>query len=187
MWDTNEIKIELTLIRHGKTKGNLEHRYIGRTDECLLEESKRQLEKIEMPRVDFVFSSPMKRCLETAHILYKKQEIQIIEEFMEMDFGDFEGCNFQELDGNEDYQRFIDSNGEAAFPGGEERESFIKRTLSGLNRLKEYVYINEKNESAVKVCAVVHGGTIMALCSQVMGGNYYDYQIKNAESITLVI
>ena len=31
------MKMEIYLVRHGKTKGNEEHRYVGRTDEALSE------------------------------------------------------------------------------------------------------------------------------------------------------
>ncbi len=42
----------------------------------------------------------MKRCLETAQILYPGQTPIIIPEWTEMDFGAFEGHNYQELSKN---------------------------------------------------------------------------------------
>ena len=46
MWNWTENQIELYLIRHGMTLGNVEHRYIGRqTDEPLSEDGRQQLEK----------------------------------------------------------------------------------------------------------------------------------------------
>ena len=32
-------------------------------------------------------------------------------------------------------------------------------------------------------CFVVHGGTIMAILSQIAGGDFYDYQVENGECI----
>ena len=60
------------LIRHGQTKGNLEKRYVGSTDESLTREgAKGLLEKRgRYSPVEMVFASPMKRCLETAEILF---------------------------------------------------------------------------------------------------------------------
>ena len=59
------------LIRHGMTEGNKERRYVGcRTDEPLCAEGTARLEKQAYPEADRVFVSPMKRCLETATILY---------------------------------------------------------------------------------------------------------------------
>lgn len=58
---------EIILVRHGKTAGNLEGRYIGsRTDEPLCEEGIHALEeKVRegtYPPVDLVYASPMIRC-----------------------------------------------------------------------------------------------------------------------------
>ena len=187
MRNTTENQIELTLIRHGKTKGNLEHRYIGSTDEELTKEAEIELKKIEAPFADFVCVSPMRRCMQTARILYPEEEIFIIEEFQEMDFGQFEGLNYQDLKDNSTYQEFIDSNGEKPFPGGETKENFVKRSLQGLSKLRKVVEEKYPKDQLVKISAIVHGGTIMALASSILGGDYYDYQIGNNQSITLVI
>lgn len=58
--------MKIYLIRHGKTKGNLEERYIGRTDEPLCEAGRENLKKYQYPQVEMVFTSPMKRCMQTA-------------------------------------------------------------------------------------------------------------------------
>lgn len=64
--------MEILLLRHGQTKGNLEKRYIGRTDEPLLESARDSLR--ESPYREFhpeiVYVSPMLRCRETAEILF---------------------------------------------------------------------------------------------------------------------
>lgn len=94
-------EIRLNLIRHGKTAGNLKNRYIGTTDESLCPEGIRELENrifggqdlservfrvrdllesIEReeryPTAELWFSSPMKRCLETAEIIRQGQAEQ---------------------------------------------------------------------------------------------------------------
>ena len=66
---------EILLVRHGKTAGNLEGRYIGsRTDEPLCEEGIRALEEKAQagiyPPVNVVYASPMIRCRQTAKILW---------------------------------------------------------------------------------------------------------------------
>ena len=107
------------LIRHGKTKGNLEHRYIGRTDESLCEKGKEELLRRRAPEVQRVYASPMRRCIQTAEILYPAREFLKVEDFRECDFGRFEGKNYQELSKDPGYQAWIDSGGSLAFPGGE--------------------------------------------------------------------
>lgn len=82
------------LIRHGVTAGNLQGRYIGcRTDESLCPEWIGALRECRYPPVPRVFSSPMRRCLETAALLYPGVKPEIVEDFRECDFGVFEGLN----------------------------------------------------------------------------------------------
>ena len=91
----------IAFIRHGMTQGNLEKRYIGRTDQPLCEHGTVQaqtLANIGLPDCDFVFASPYLRCLQTAHILFPDQQIDILDELRECDFGDFEGKTAEELE-----------------------------------------------------------------------------------------
>ena len=64
--------MELVFIRHGKTKGNMQSRYIGTTDEGLCKEGINELRnnKDIYPKADIVFTSPMKRCIQTAEVIY---------------------------------------------------------------------------------------------------------------------
>ena len=121
--------------------------------------------------------SPMLRCLQTKDILYPDTRAILLPEWKEIDFGRFEGKNYQDLNGDPDYQRWIDSGGVTAFPGGESRDEFVKRSMAGLEWCIEYME-DYKQKSAV---CVVHGGTIMAIMSSLTGGDYYDYQVKNGQ------
>ena len=62
------------LIRNGLTDENLEGRYIGHTNVDLGEEGRAQLHQMKedliYPPVEAVFTSPLKRCTETAKIIY---------------------------------------------------------------------------------------------------------------------
>lgn len=189
MWNSNETKINLNLIRHGKTKGNEEGRYIGFTDEALSEKGIKSLVKREYPKADVVFASPLNRCMETAKYIYDCDRPVIIEEFKEMNFGDFEGKNYRDLAENKDYQKWIDSMGKIPFPNGEGQEEFIKRVMSGYKKMMDIIgsdYLNEcVDKKEINISCVVHGGTIMAVCSSLLDGKYYDYQLKNGEYISL--
>ena len=96
--------MELIFIRHGRTPGNKEMRYIGRTDESILPESAAELRERalrgEYGHPGILFVSPMRRCIETAGIIYPEMEMHIIRDFRECDFGSFEGRNYSELDGD---------------------------------------------------------------------------------------
>ena len=180
-------EIELILIRHGKTPGNLEKRYIGRSDEDLAEEGIAEIRKFaeagNYPPVEKLFASPMKRCLETAALIYPHLEAEIVEEIRETDFGAFEGKNYLELAEDARYQAWIDSGGTMAFPQGESREEFICRTVSGMER----VMMSLLQQDAKRVGLVAHGGTIMAWLSTCYGGDYYDYQVKSGRGYRVQI
>lgn len=148
--------MKLYMIRHGATKGNREKRYVGSTDESLLEDAAAKLRGKKLPPVEEVYVSPLKRCRETAAILYPAHRQIVVEDFRECDFGAFEYKNYEELNGDPDYQRFIDSMGRTAFPGGEDRNAFQKRCVAAF----QSILAKKRNRD---IALVVHGGTIMAL------------------------
>lgn len=181
MRNRSENKVEIVFIRHGRTLANKEHRYLGKTDESLSPEGIEALrqEKAEKiyPEIDYLFASPMKRCIETADILYPGKVPILVPQWKEMDFGLFEGKNYQELNGDKQYQAWIDSGGTLPFPQGESRPCFLQRCSQGM-----YESVDRYRElftGGVKIGCVVHGGTIMALLSTFYGGEYFDYQVKN--------
>lgn len=182
-WSENQITF--VLIRHGVTKSNREQRYLGKTEESLSEDGVKDLleykNKNRYPNVEYVFTSPMKRCVETAEILYPNVKNIVIPEWEEMDFGAFEGKNYMELKDDRRYQLWIDSNGTLPFPEGESREEFILRCERGFYKMiKELCQLIEKDGSQPKTIGmIVHGGTIMALLSLYYGGEYFDYQVSN--------
>ena len=188
MWNQSEIKINLTLIRHGKTPSNREHRYLGVTEEALSGEGRKQLEilaeKDILKKPWLLFISPMLRCQESAGILFPGRKAYPIEEWREMNFGAYEGKNYEDLKNDSYYQKWIDSNGTLPFPEGESQQEYIKRCHRGLltatKIIQKEIAENQIAESQPRnITAVVHGGTIMALLHILAGGNYFDYQVKN--------
>jgi len=198
-----EINAVFTFIRHGATAGNLEKRYIGKkTDESLCERGAAKIAKNaaegKYPGADFVFSSPMKRCLETCNLIYDSEKNPglkpiLIEDFCETDFGDFEGKNFSELKDTPEYKKWLESGGELAFPNGESRAEATARSLNGFSKMLDFLALNTKNEKQEKtekteenlrVSAVVHGGTVMAVLSKLTGKNYYDFRLENGGKIS---
>ena len=107
----------IVLIRHGMTEGNVSRRYIGITDENLCPKGQEILnENIKnrmYPMADIVFSSTMKRCVQTAKIIYPEKDILKEELLKECDFGIFEGKNYMELSDESLYQQWIETVEEA--------------------------------------------------------------------------
>ncbi|MBP3761767.1 MAG: histidine phosphatase family protein, partial [Ruminococcus sp.] len=89
--------MKINFIRHGMTAGNEMKKYIGTTDEELSEKGISIIKSIQYPDCDTLIVSPMKRCIQTAKIIYPDKNYIICEDFRECDFGDFEGKNYIEL------------------------------------------------------------------------------------------
>ena len=170
-------RMKIYFIRHGQTKGNLEKRYVGRTDEVLCRKAAEDLKKYTLPIVNKIYASPMKRCIETAQILYPNQTIEIAEDFRECDFGEFEYKNYEDLKENTAYQTFIDSMGESGFPQGEDIKSFKVRCQ------KTFYDVINHCQPEENIAFVVHGGTIMSIMEKfaVPHKDYYSWQIGNGQ------
>lgn len=177
--------MKIYLIRHGETMGNTQGRYIGTTDEPLLDTEKEKLEKKSYPQPQTVFVSPLLRCRQTAAAIFPKKAVRILEDLRECDFGTFENKNWQELTNDPDYQAWIDSNGTLPFPEGEDSQSFRARCCRGFERAVAECF-RENIESAA---FVVHGGTIMSIMERyaVPQRDFYDWHVKNAEGYLLEV
>lgn len=173
--------MEFVLIRHGRTRGNLEGRYIGcRTDEPLLPEERARMGNTEYPAVDAVFASPMRRCMETAALIYPDHVVRCVSDLRECNFGAFENRNYEELKDEPAYQAWLNSGGEAPFPGGECRSAFSARCVRAFEE-------TVRNLPQGRYAFVVHGGTIMAIMERfaLPRRDYYDFQLKNGEGYIL--
>lgn len=184
----------IILVRHGKTPGNIRRGYIGcRTDEDLAEAGKEELQSYvdqkRYPEADYLFMSPLKRCRQTAGIIWPdlidRRRYEIIENLKECDFGDFDGKSYAELNGVPDFQHWVDSNGLGAFPGGESPKDFQERSaeafllaldmlfrmgVSGEEKLAEAgdapgaaCRFPERSVRPEAAAFAVHGGTIMSV------------------------
>lgn len=178
---------EIILIRHGKTFGNTLGRYIGITDEELCPEGREELAALRERgqyrsiRPDLVYVSPLRRCRQTAELLFPGVPQEICRDLRECDFGEFENKNYKELSGNPAYQAWVDSGGTLPFPGGESREAFQERCRVEFARV-----LKELGRQAGSGAAfVVHGGTIMSIlsayASQGAADPFYRWQVKNGE------
>ena len=164
--------MKIILIRHGSTVGNREKRYIGRTDEPLCKEGRGEIKSREYPSADTVICSPMKRCIETAEIIYPDKKPLVCGDLRECDFGDFEGKNYIELSGGADYEAWLESGGRMPFPNGESREAFSRRCSDAFLSII-------RGLDCGSAAFVVHGGTIMSIMERFAHGDFYDYAVKN--------
>lgn len=85
----------LTLVRHGESEANVRHMLSGWLDVNLTDKGRRELEilrnTVKYPASEIYFSSPLKRCIETSHILFPNAEPIVRDDFREINFRSMEG------------------------------------------------------------------------------------------------
>ncbi len=147
---SGDIKMKLTLIRHGQTDVNLQKKVQGWTNHPLNETGIKQALRIrsfyEMvhKRFDVVISSPLKRAYDTAKYAlgYKKDlDILIDYHFIERDFGVFEDRNVDEV-----MPIILEKN--FTYKGYEDDKMLLKRIENGLISL----YEKYENKDVVIFC-----------------------------------
>ena len=153
---------KIYLIRNGLTTGTIEGRYIGHTDESLCEEGRKQIIDLSttgyFPEVEVVFSSPLKRCTETAKLIYPDKNPIILDELKECNFGEFEGLTADELSDNEDFKEWLKGGNNAAPPFGESNGDFSTRICNAFIKIIEGLLKTGTRETAI----ITHGGIIMS-------------------------
>ncbi len=137
--------MKINFIRHGMTAGNFQKRYIGITDEPLCRCGIEQIRAKKYPPCKIVAVSSMKRCVETAKLIYPEVTPIFRHDLRECNFGDFEGKNYKELAKNPDYQRWIDSGGILDFPNGESINGFKRRCGGTISAILENLAVEKKN------------------------------------------
>lgn len=167
----------LYFIRHGATAGNLERRYIGRTDEPLCPAGQEQVAALQNAGLyaDKIFISPMLRTRQTAKLIFPDKEVQLVDDFRETDFGVFEGKTADELCGDPRYQAWLDTFCRGPVPGGEPIADFKQRCCNAFSCCME------KLSDGKCGAFVVHGGVIMAVLEHFARPrrDFYDYHIPN--------
>ena len=155
----------LYLFRHGLTKGNLNAQYIGHTDLPLTTDSMESLKSIKAkhhyPAVDAVFVSPLKRALQSADIMFPKNNKIVIDNFIEYNFGEFEGHTAEELQDNENFQKWLHGDFYTAPPFGESNAEFVHRVCDAFEKVINGCIA----EGVTDIAIVTHAGVIMTILS----------------------
>lgn len=171
---------EILLLRHGSTPGNALRRYIGVTDEPLSDAGRAALAEKRFPAAKCVFVTPLRRTRETAELLFPGAYQITVPGLREMDFGDFENRSYADMAEDAAYRAWVDGGCLAPTPNGEGREAFVRRVCAAFRA----ALASDRSDESV---FVVHGGTIMAVCSAlaVPARDYYGWQAKNGGGFRL--
>ncbi|MBQ5696553.1 MAG: histidine phosphatase family protein [Clostridium sp.] len=153
------------LTRHGETEWNIEKRLQGRGDSPLtkygIQRAKELRDRIKNIDIDVIYSSPIKRALNTANILRGNKNIDIVtdDSLMEMCFGDYEGKKIdivQEENPSWDINLIMQGNVEICAPNGEN----LKEVRERISKLMNKIIAENMGKS---ILIVTHGITLKAL------------------------
>ena len=153
----------ITLIRHAVTRMNTDGRLQGRLDCSLSEEGLEQARalgrRVEGSQIDLLYTSPLKRAVETALVAFPYTQAIVDERLAELDFGEFQGSTAADNEGRAAWREWLkDPFGQPA-PGGESYGELRERMVSWLREVPDLPH----------VVAVTHSGSIQMLLAHVMG------------------
>lgn len=171
----------LYLVRHGQTDDNLNSKVQGRIDNPLNDTGRFQAEETGLKlkelniKFDYIYSSPLKRALESASIInniLKIGNVIVDEGLIEREFGNLEGLDVS-------YMRYLVKTPNFK-PIGFESDDVI------INRVKECIdNISKKGNNVLIVC---HSHTIKALLSYIDNTKFdFDYPLLNCQVVIVEV
>lgn len=173
--------MKIYYVRHGQTDWNLDRKMQGGETERPLnstgkEQANKTKKELENDKYDIIICSPMNRAVETAEIINKDKNIEIIadERIRERKLGELEGHEITE----EIEKRIWDYDLNYKIPGGEDLLEFEKRILEFLEDIK-------KKYKEKTILIVAHGGVAKVLKAHLYGiptsRNLSEIEMKNCE------
>ena len=152
-------------IRHGAISPTLQGRYIGMTDVPLSEQGKTELRRLDAtlayPYAKAVFTSPLKRCTQTARILYPNLEPLVIDQLSECHFGEWENKTAAELKGDETFRRWLAGDPSVKPPRGESNADFVRRICLMFENIVDGLMKTGTTDAVI----ITHGGVMTTLLS----------------------
>lgn len=188
--------MKLLLTRHGETDWNLQRRIQGSTDTDLNETGRRQAMQLaeslllSEDRPDIVYTSGLKRALETAEIAAKRLQITCLIHpgLEEIGFGLWEGLTWEQVEDKypELYQIWHTDRRYGHPPEGESYQDLLNRVVPALQDIIQ----KEGGSSADRrILIVTHSAVIMSLLSHLNRTPFHEmvkrYRTQNAQIIEL--
>lgn len=157
------MKTKIYLVRHGETEWNASGRFQGCHDISLSNAGIVQAEFLNLRfqgKYDCIYTSPLKRAMETSKIICNNTNIKpIIEkELREINFGLWEGLTINEikLKYSNEFESWRNDEDQGPLLGGD--LSLKAASIRAKNAIIKIV----KNNSGKKIIIVAHGGIIKA-------------------------
>ncbi len=155
--------MQILLVRHGESEGNAAQRVQGLRDEALTPIGRQQAAALAVRLcngycVDSVYSSPLRRALDTACTIADALNLPVIcdDRLKEYDCGLIAGMTFEELGVAypEVARRWREDEQRAALPGEEGLEGFVQRVTGAMKE------ISLAHADRAEVVVVTHGGVL---------------------------
>ena len=164
---------EIFLIRHGETIWNTKKLIQGQLDSPLTDNGIRQSnllsQRIKKINPDIIYTSDLKRAIDTANIINQHINKDIIEisGVRERNWGVFQGADWSKVKKffPTQYKYYRNDSKNYKIPNGESYTQVTKRTMDSLEDIVE----NHKNQ---KVVIVTHGGVISPLIRDLLSIPY---------------
>jgi broad specificity phosphatase PhoE len=161
--------IEIILARHGETDWNASEIFRGRADVPLNEAGRKQAEMLGehlgREEIDLIYSSPLKRAIETAKSIAHHHNLQVnpVENLNDFHFGDWQGLSRREIAEKypELYRDWLDTPEQVRIPGGESLEDVRCRAVpfveDAIMRCGEgrIVFVSHRVVNKVLVCGLL--------------------------------
>ena len=157
----------LLLIRHAQTEWNIQRRFQGHGDSPITEEGQEQLQRLKSRlaglEFDVVYSSDLRRTMETSKMLSGKQRVEE-PRLRERGVGILEGLNLEQImaEHAEAFRAFRSGDKDHQIEGGESLQIALNRAWTFLEE------VPEKHPGA-ELAAVSHAGLIRLICKQILG------------------
>jgi probable phosphomutase (TIGR03848 family) len=160
--------VTLLLIRHA-TCDPVSRLLAGRARGVRLNEeghaeAERLAERLRGVELDGIYSSPLERAMETAAPIARQAncDVQTMDDLVEVEFGEWTGCTFEELAPRDDWRHFNELRSLARPPGGESMLEVQARALRAVQA------IQLRHPSGT--CAVVsHADVLRSLIAHLAG------------------
>lgn len=137
--------VKVYLVRHGESLWNPVGRYQGLLDPELsergMEQVKRLGEHFKNMHIHAIYSSPLKRTMQTAHAIAKVKGLDVIPDrrIIEIDHGVWSGMLVEEVQKKypEQFRQWLEEPHKVVFEGGESLLQVYERVRDFLEYLKE--------------------------------------------------
>ncbi|MEX2416739.1 MAG: histidine phosphatase family protein [Paenibacillaceae bacterium] len=161
--------VDIYAVRHGVTLWNLEHKYLGHTDQPLHEEYimdllplKKQMKGLAFNRI---LSSDLLRCRQTLDVLQPQglEYAKVDARLREIHFGLWEGKTYEQMKEEPLYQSWLDDWMKKTPPKGESGSAVKQRVLDCMLAELDELTGSSKDGQVKCLLVVTHGGVIRML------------------------